>query len=512
VLVLRHGSRPDDGPDPSLDEVGLWEAEQVAPFLLHEERCIPQDVAPITAIFCSPFRRALETAVPVARELKLPIRMEWGFCEVLAHNWLHVSDPLPELQERAFETLPGQKLIDRAYATAVMPSYPDTYGRMQQGNRMQRAKAVQRHRTAAEAALSAAEGGSILVVGHGSTHDFVADALCPEQHLVRHHTGGYCVPHCGITEIREDSERWRIKAFGHRQWQGGQWRRVEGRSSHASSPLEASALQGGQESTSVRSPGAYELERQLLRRTGASGQPPGTADVQADQIGATPQPVDGVAHLPVEQGSGVAGLGSPATVSAATASLAIADLLNVVQARHRPSMLSMLEVSPDHNALALMRDANGHTPLHLVVMAPPSERASVAVGVLLQSQAEINSRNSLGETPLHLAARMAADCAEHPVAGQRSRLQLVHELLELRADANVPDPPSGETALMEAADLGDMSLCRLLLDFHADPSVRSLAGLTARQAAQDAGQAEVAEFLCRVEGDGRAVPVAAAGA
>ena len=84
LLVLRHGSRPDRGVDPPLDALGRQEAAQAAMYLAREAAMRTKDTMPIVAIYCSPFRRALETAVPVARALKLPICVEWGSCELLA--------------------------------------------------------------------------------------------------------------------------------------------------------------------------------------------------------------------------------------------------------------------------------------------------------------------------------------------------------------------------------------------------------------------------------------------
>lgn len=82
---------------------------------------------------------------------------------------------------------------------------------------MRRQKALQRHSDALKGALDFAQGGSILIVGHGATHDFVAEALCPVQHLLRHHTP-YLVDHCSITEIVEKKGTWRVTKFGDTPW------------------------------------------------------------------------------------------------------------------------------------------------------------------------------------------------------------------------------------------------------------------------------------------------------
>merc|ERR1712190_354841 len=49
--------------------------------------------------------------------------------------------------------------------------------------------------------------------GHGATHDFVAEALCPVQHPVKLHSP-HCVQHCSITEIVKQDSSWHLVAFG----------------------------------------------------------------------------------------------------------------------------------------------------------------------------------------------------------------------------------------------------------------------------------------------------------
>ncbi len=78
--------------------------------------------APIDLIFASPFLRTIQTADPIARILKLPIRLEWGLCEWLCRDW---TTALPE-------TLTIDKLkseypnIDIDYKSLVVPCYPET--------------------------------------------------------------------------------------------------------------------------------------------------------------------------------------------------------------------------------------------------------------------------------------------------------------------------------------------------------------------------------------------------
>lgn len=212
VLILRHGSRPNEGADPALDEVGEKSAQEVAALF---KRTSGQrgGYAPITGLFCSPFFRALQTAAPVAEALGLQIRVEYGFVDLLA-RWLHSRDPLPGLRARGLDGLPMHSQIDPAYESVWTPEYPESWHRMWPGDRLGRKKALDRHAAAFRSALDAAGGGSILIVGHAATHDFICDALCPDQHLEEHHTP-FCVPHASITEIVEQGEGgWRIESFG----------------------------------------------------------------------------------------------------------------------------------------------------------------------------------------------------------------------------------------------------------------------------------------------------------
>jgi probable phosphoglycerate mutase len=79
LLLVRHAIpvRIDegsvDGPaDPHLSPLGVAQAKAVATWLAHEQ---------VDAIWCSPMRRALETAAPVAETLQHPITVDEGLSE-----------------------------------------------------------------------------------------------------------------------------------------------------------------------------------------------------------------------------------------------------------------------------------------------------------------------------------------------------------------------------------------------------------------------------------------------
>ena len=65
------------------------------------------------------------------------------------------------------------------------------------------------------------EARSILIVGHGATHDLVCDALAPHEHPACRHTGAAAdgssapaPPHCSVTTLqRSGGGGWRVVGF-----------------------------------------------------------------------------------------------------------------------------------------------------------------------------------------------------------------------------------------------------------------------------------------------------------
>ncbi|CAE7570734.1 SAK [Symbiodinium sp. CCMP2456] len=151
LLILRHGQRPDEVPDPSLSTFGFQQAEHVASMLRRSGICID-------AIFSSPFIRCLQTAAPLARALGKQIRVDWGFSEVLAHEWLYHANPLPQLHfgnfQKTGEELPNVAgdLIDVGYESPI-PGYPDFVGPARAGDAVQRARPIARAREALSRAM-----------------------------------------------------------------------------------------------------------------------------------------------------------------------------------------------------------------------------------------------------------------------------------------------------------------------------------------------------------------------
>ncbi|CAE7949349.1 dnajc7 [Symbiodinium sp. KB8] len=79
---------------------------------------------------------------------------------------------------------------------------------------------------------------------------------------------------------------------------------------------------------------------------------------------------------------------------------------------------------------------------------------------LIECQADVNERAERGDTPLHVLLRL--DAAEREMV-QLCRTRLVVAMLRAKADPNALDE-SGDSPLMEAAHMGDLEMCKLLLE------------------------------------------------
>jgi hypothetical protein len=124
---------------------------------------------------------------------------------------------------------------------------------------------------------------------------------------------------------------------------------------------------------------------------------------------------------------------------------------------------------------------DGNTLLHIVVGEDSFAKTSVdqcaLAALIIKAGAIVNKLNVLGESPLLLASRSSHTLSKE--GEDLGRLTLVRELLLQRADPNAGDM-EGETALMEAACIGDACLCKLLLDAKAAADQRSFLGSSAR--------------------------------
>jgi ankyrin repeat protein len=124
------------------------------------------------------------------------------------------------------------------------------------------------------------------------------------------------------------------------------------------------------------------------------------------------------------------------------------------------------------------KDNVGRTPLHVAAW-----RGAVDVAeTLLAHGAEINAKDNKGQTPLHLAAEM-----DHE--------QVAELLLANKAEANAKDN-NGSTPLHRVAAVGYyMRMVELLLANKADVNVKDNHGATPMQVAEVHGHGDVAELL-----------------
>lgn len=77
VVLARHGHVERGPADPGLSARGLAEAQALATELVGE---------PFDAVYCSPMRRAMQTAAPVCSELGLDMQLRDGLAEFDRHS------------------------------------------------------------------------------------------------------------------------------------------------------------------------------------------------------------------------------------------------------------------------------------------------------------------------------------------------------------------------------------------------------------------------------------------
>jgi broad specificity phosphatase PhoE len=192
LWLARHGSRIDSTDtawhrtaprpfDPELSPDGRGEAGRLAARL---------EEANIACIFASPYLRTVETAHAVAEALDLPLRLEPALGEWLNPDWFPIRpERLP------IDALAGLfPRIDRTYRSRGDPSYPET-----EEQAMERCAAAARR-------LTAAEAGSILLVGHGVTVFGILRGLAGIQSMD-------CRP-CSLSKLVRRAGDWTVELCG----------------------------------------------------------------------------------------------------------------------------------------------------------------------------------------------------------------------------------------------------------------------------------------------------------
>eukprot|EP00933_Yihiella_yeosuensis_P034231 TRINITY_DN27741_c0_g1_i1.p1 TRINITY_DN27741_c0_g1~~TRINITY_DN27741_c0_g1_i1.p1 ORF type:complete len:251 (+),score=63.35 TRINITY_DN27741_c0_g1_i1:46-798(+) len=139
-------------------------------------------------------------------------------------------------------------------------------------------------------------------------------------------------------------------------------------------------------------------------------------------------------------------------------------------------------------------DDDGNTPLHWCAQGLETEvekreaTDQETLVFLLQNGAPKNRQNSLGETPLMTAVRLA-------VLDPSRTEAFVEDLLQKGRVDPCRSDMSGETPLMEAAAAGLEGLGRILLEHRANPLSESCSGLTAQQLASESDSKAFIELL-----------------
>jgi ankyrin repeat protein len=171
------------------------------------------------------------------------------------------------------------------------------------------------------------------------------------------------------------------------------------------------------------------------------------------------------------------------------------------------ALRAMLEANP---SLALAKEGDGTTPLHLAALYGHKEAASV----LLAFHADVAARDENGDTPLHLAAAKGrpdlvllllnghADVNARNAHGAMplhaavfyKREETVKLLIVRDAQVTAADN-DGETPLHMASQTGSVELAEMLLANHAEINARDAANVTPLHAAVFFKHDDVARLL-----------------
>jgi broad specificity phosphatase PhoE len=195
VWAVRHGQRRDSVDpdwesnasrvhDPPLTDLGRWAAWRVG-------RRFAESEARVDAMYASPFRRTVETADEIAREIGIEFRLEPGLGEHRNAEWFDAepeTDSPADLAER-FDT------VSLDHEALVAPAFPESH-----------AEAMARIGETTRRLVDAAEG-TVLLVGHGITIGGVVDGLTGDADDAE-------APLCGLTRLSRENGGWRLDVSG----------------------------------------------------------------------------------------------------------------------------------------------------------------------------------------------------------------------------------------------------------------------------------------------------------
>jgi ankyrin repeat protein len=180
------------------------------------------------------------------------------------------------------------------------------------------------------------------------------------------------------------------------------------------------------------------------------------------------------------------------------------DFFRAVRTDNASTVEGLLQRGFDANA----RDESGQTALCLAVR----ERSDQVVDALLKHpQIDLNAQNSAGETALMFAAlqgrlELASRLIARGAAISQDGWNALHyaatgpepKVVALLLQRGAPieaRSPNGTTALMMAARYGSEQSVTLLLEHHADPTLRNDRGMNAADFARSAGRDSLAKRL-----------------
>jgi probable phosphoglycerate mutase len=170
VFLVRHAMRQDNEDkswgqtaarpdDPPLSPTGRVQARETGRYLKDKG---------ITALYCSPFLRAIQTAQMVSEEIGVRIRVENALSEWLNPKWFEQRPELTPLEE----TRAACSALDLSYRSRVELAYPEANEQVDVYQRLQSFLEW----------LEAAEAGNVVLVGHGASVTQAARALCGPMH------------------------------------------------------------------------------------------------------------------------------------------------------------------------------------------------------------------------------------------------------------------------------------------------------------------------------------------
>lgn len=125
---------------------------------------------------------------------------------------------------------------------------------------------------------------------------------------------------------------------------------------------------------------------------------------------------------------------------------------------------------------------------------------ATAICTLASAQADVNSANLRGETPLYAGVRQwtltnEPDAVKQSSADSHSVCVVVQALLDCGANANLAIADTGRTPIIEAASVADVLLCHCLMESGADPSLTEIAGQSALDIAAKLGSRKLMQTL-----------------